>query len=143
MHQYLGDDGHTGHKHAGNDKGLNEDGSIVPWNIYSEPKRYERVLHNLEDGGVAIYYLCNGGCPETKDQLAQIVSPYITADRRVLLVPNDPAWTIGESQPLHEDMGSRIALMAWQRMDKFDEFDAERIKAFIERCEGIDHLQRS
>ncbi len=114
-------------------------GSIVPWNIYHEPQRYERVLHNLEDGGVAIYYQCEDGCEELVDQLEDLVTPYLRSDRRVVLMPNDPAWRLGNSQPLHQDMESRIALTSWQRIDKFDEFDAERIEAFIERYEGIDH----
>jgi hypothetical protein len=116
-------------------------GSIVPWNIYHEPQRYERVLHNLEDGGVAIYYQCEDGCEELVDQLEELVTPYLRSDRRIVLVPNDPAWRLGNSQPLHQDMENRIALTSWQRIDKFDEFDAERIEAFIERYEGIDHHQ--
>ena len=29
---------------------------------------------------------------------------------------------------MHQDLGSRIALTSWQRLDKFDEFDAKRIE---------------
>jgi len=39
-------------------------GSIARWRIYDDPLPYERVLHNLEDGGVAIYYQREDGCPE-------------------------------------------------------------------------------
>ncbi len=116
-------------------------GSLVPWGISQEPQRYERVLHNLEDGGVAIYYQCEEGCEDLVEQLEEAVAPYLRSDRHVLLLPNDPAWRIGNSQPLQQDMGNRIALAAWQRLDKFDNFDAARIDAFIERYEGIDHHQ--
>lgn len=116
-------------------------GSLVPWGISQEPQRYERVLHNLEDGGVVIYYQCDEGCEDLVQQLEEFVAPYLRSDRHILLLPNDPAWTIGNSQPLHQDMENRIALAAWQRLDKFDDFDAQRIEAFIERYEGIDHHQ--
>jgi hypothetical protein len=55
------------------------------------------------------------------------------------MMPNDPAWGSENGTSFHKDMESRIALTAWQRLDKFDEFDADRIRAFIERYEGIDH----
>ena len=58
------------------------------------------------------------------------------------MMPNDPTWTAFGSQASHKDMGSRIALTAWQRLDKFDDFDAQRIRAFIERYEGIDNHVR-
>lgn len=113
--------------------------SIVPWGVSSEPRRYEHLVHNLEDGGVVIYYQCEDGCPEVVEQLEEIVAPYLSAGRHIVLTPNDPAWSLGVSQPLHQDMEARIALTAWQRIDKFDEVDAERIQAFIERYEGIDN----
>jgi len=118
-------------------------GGMAPWGIQRQPQRYEQLLHNLEDGGVAVYYQCAEECPELERQLEELLDPYARAQRRVLLLPNDPAWREppgrGNSQPLHQEMGNRIALTAWQRIDKFDEFDAERIRAFIERYEGIDH----
>lgn len=114
-------------------------GGLAGWGTYREPIRYEQVLHNLEDGGVAVYYQCDDGCPDLVSQLEEVLQPYADSGRHVLLVRNDPSWTVNGSQPLHQDMGARIALTAWQRIDKFDEFDAERIRAFIDRYEGIDH----
>lgn len=116
-------------------------GSIAPWGVYDEPIPYERILHNLEDGGVAIYYQCANGCPELVEQLEAVVTPYINGGEHVVLMPNDPDFVSAAGQNLHEDMGNRVALAAWQRLDKFDEFDAERVRGFIERYEGIDHHQ--
>ncbi len=113
--------------------------TLVSWGVYTEPQRYEHLVHNLEDGGVIVYYQCPEGCPAVVDALREIVDPYIQARRHVIMVPNDPSWTIGNSQPLHQDMGARIAVVAWQKVLKMDEVDAERIRAFIERYEGIDH----
>ena len=39
-------------------------------------------------------------------------------------------------------MKSRIALTAWTRLDKFDEFDEKRIVRFIDSYRGIDHHKR-
>ena len=115
---------------------------LAPWDIYDEPIRYEQVVHNMEDGGVIVYYQCEDGCPVLRAQLAEVVQPYLDNGRHVLMMPNDPSWTGFGSQSAHRDMGTRIALTAWQKLDKFDEFDADRIRAFIDRYEGIDHHVR-
>lgn len=38
-------------------------------------------------------------------------------------------------------MDTRIALTAWQRIDRLDEFDEERIERFIHAYRGEDHHQ--
>jgi hypothetical protein len=116
-------------------------GNLAAWKVYrpDEPQRYEQVVHNLEDGGVAIYYQCPEGCPEIVDRLTAIVDPLITAGRHVLLLPNNPQWTENGSQPLHQDMGAKVALTAWTRILKLDDVDEAKIRAFIEKYEGIDH----
>ncbi len=112
---------------------------IAPWGSYTRPFVYEQLLHNLEDGGVVIYYQCADGCSDLVDQLDSVVQPYLSQNKHVVLVPNDPAWTNDGSATWHTDMGSRIALTAWQRLDKFDDFDAARIRQFIDAFEGIDN----
>lgn len=113
---------------------------LAPWAVYEEPIRYEQLIHNMEDGGVVIYYQCEDGCPELVEELRAVVTPFIDAGEHVVLVRNDPTWgPEGGGTSYHRDMGARIALTAWQRLDKFDEVDAERIRAFIQRYEGIDH----
>ncbi len=114
-------------------------GNLVAWNTFREPQRYEHLLHNLEDGGVIIYYQCSEGCPDIVKGLNEIVEPYIKAGRKVILAPNDPTWTVGSSQPLHKEMGKRIAISAWQRLLTMDEVDSQQIRTFIERYEGVDH----
>ncbi len=114
-------------------------GDLAAWNIYNEPERYEQLIHNMEDGGVIVYYQCPDGCPEIVDKLSTIVDPYIRAGRRVLMVPNDPKWTINNSPPLQKDMGAKIALTAWTRILKMNEVDESKIRTFIEKYEGVDH----
>jgi hypothetical protein len=113
-------------------------GNLAAWNIYDTPQRYELLLHNLEDGGVIVYYQCEDGCPEMVDQLKTIVEPYLNAGRHVVMAPNDPNWTAGAG-PLHQDMDARIAVVAWTRVLKLDEVDEVKIRTFIDRYEGIDH----
>ncbi len=113
--------------------------NLVAWSVYDEPQRYEHLVHNLEDGGVVVYYQCADGCPEVVAQLKELIQPYIASGRHVVLAPNDPAWSVNGSQPLQKDMGSTIALTAWQRILKLDEVDDAKIRTFIERYEGIDH----
>ena len=86
-----------------------------------------------------IYYQCPEGCPEVVEQLKEIAQPYISQGRHVVLTPNDPNWSINGSQPLHQDMGARIAITAWTRILKMDEVDDGAIRAFIQRYVGIDH----
>lgn len=118
-------------------------GNLAAWQIYEDPIRYEQLVHNLEDGGVVVYYQCEDPCPELVEQLSAAVQPHIDAGRHVILLPNDPTWAPNDGQPLHKDMGAPIALTAWGRVLKLDEFDADVIRAFIGRYEGIDHHLRS
>lgn len=114
-------------------------GNLVGWGIHADPQRYEHLVHNLEDGGVVIYYQCPEGCPEMVQELEALVRPYIDQGKHIVLVPNDPAWSINGGPPLHQDMEARIALTTWQRILKLDEVDSGKIRAFIQRYEGIDH----
>jgi hypothetical protein len=111
----------------------------VPWDVYSEPQPYEYLVHNLEDGGVVIYYQCPDGCPDTVTALKQVVQPYLDRNRHVVLAPNDPSWPDAGGQLRHKDMGASIALTAWGKLLKLDAVDEDRIREFIDKYEGIDH----
>jgi hypothetical protein len=100
-------------------------GSLARWGVHDDPIPNELQVHNLEDGGVMVQYDCADGCPDLVAQLGELVEHY---DEGVILAP-------------YPGMGTRIALTAWQRMDRFDEFDAERIERFIHAYRGGDHHQ--
>jgi hypothetical protein len=117
--------------------------NLVAWGVHDEPIQYEHLIHNLEDGGVVVYYQCPDECPEIVSQLRDLLNPYIDAGRHVVLVPNDPEWTVGGSQPLHQEMAAVIALTAWQKLLNLEEVDGEAIRSFIDRYEGVDHHPRS
>ncbi len=97
-------------------------GQLARWGIHTEPIPNELQVHNLEDGGVMVQYNCED-CDGLVDQLAEIVRRY---HDHVILAP-------------YPDMDSRIALTAWGRIDKFDEFDEQRIATFIDAYAGSDH----
>ena len=99
---------------------------LAPWGIHTEPISNELQVHNLEDGGVLVQYRCPEGCPELVEKLKAIVNRY---DRQVILAP-------------YPTMDKRIALTAWGRIDKFDEFDEKRVVRFIVAYRGIDHHVR-
>lgn len=113
--------------------------NLAAWGNQPQPIRYEHLVHNLEDGGVVVYYQCPDGCPEVVAELETVLEPYFAQGRNVVLTVNDPAWTLGGSQPLHQDMGAPIILTAWRKRLPLQTVDAEIIRAFIDRYEGIDH----
>lgn len=98
-------------------------GNLARWGIHEEPVPNELQVHNLEDGGVMVQYNCPDGCEDLVQQLEDVVSTY---EAGVILAP-------------YPDMDSRIALTAWTRILKLDEFDEQRITNFINAYRGIDH----
>ena len=84
------------------------------WGVHDSFIPDETLVHNLEHGGVRIHYDCPDGCPELVEQLAEIA-------RRAPEVVMSP----------YPDMGNRIALVAWRVLDKFDEFDEQRVADFV------------
>lgn len=98
--------------------------ALAPWGVHDEPIAKEMQLHNLEDGGVVINYACRD-CPELVDQLKAIVGRY----GRVVLAP-------------YPGLDRKIALTAWGKIDRFDEFDEGRITKFIKAHIGIDHHEK-
>lgn len=99
-------------------------GSILPWGIYNQPVSEGRQIHNLEDGGVGIWYDCPNGCPELVAQLEGIVNDQ--GKEGLIMAP-------------YPDMETRIALTAWSRIDRLEGFDKERITNFVKAYRGIDH----
>ena len=99
--------------------------NIARWGISDDPIPKELQVHNLEDGGVVVQYNCpqtSQECRTLKDKLAQIVGRYDHA----ILAP-------------YPGISHKIALTAWSRIDKSNDFDEARIVRFIESYLNIDH----
>ncbi len=98
----------------------------APWGVQGQPIPKEVPIHNMEHGGVVIWYDCSAGaapldeaqCQQLRDELADITSSKVGEGKLVLMVPYD-------------SMDRRIALTAWRTLDAFDEFDGQRVQAFI------------
>ena len=98
-------------------------GSLARWGIHTEPIPDELMVHNLEDDGVGIWYDCPDGCPDLVSQLESVAERY---HEGVLLAP-------------YTGMEARVALTAWNRIDRLDGFDEERVVRFIQAFRGVDH----
>ncbi|OGG06143.1 hypothetical protein A2872_04190 [Candidatus Gottesmanbacteria bacterium RIFCSPHIGHO2_01_FULL_42_12] len=113
-------------------------GRKASWGISYSPIPDELQLHNLEDGGVMVQYNCIPGnsentatlsaqeadnCKQLTDQLSAIVKKY---PEKVAMAP-------------YPKLDTKIALTAWTRLDKFNDFDEVRIQKFIKAFKGIDH----
>jgi hypothetical protein len=85
--------------------------------VHQEPVPNELQVHNLEHGQIMVQYTCTD-CPQLADQLAVFAQRY-------------PKWVLVAPYP-NPQVGARIALTAWGRIDTFDEYDEQRITRFIE-----------
>ncbi len=97
---------------------------LARWGVYTEPVPKELQVHNLEDGGVVISYSCQD-CADLVKQLTTIAERY----DHIILAP-------------YTGLDRKIALTAWGRIEKFDEFDEARIVKFIKAHIGIDHHRK-
>lgn len=95
---------------------------IANWGVHKEPVPKEVLVHNLEDGGVVIYYNKNTD-KTTVEKLEKLVNHF---KEHVLLTP-------------YPEMKNTITLTAWGRIDKLNKFDEERVNSFIQAFKGIDH----
>ena len=115
------------------------------WGVHEEPVAKEAPVHNMEHGGVVIWYDCtfvteglpagprqvsvgqilaDPACVELRDKLASVVESALADGKLVLMVP-------------YQEMGHPIAMTAWRTLDTLDEFDAARIQAFIDHYERL------
>ncbi len=97
---------------------------LAPWGVHETPVEDEYLVHNLEDGGVVIYYQM--GTPEETAAaiaaLRAIAAPY----RNVVITPR-------------EGMANAYTFTAWQRMQRFDAIEEQGMERFLKAYEGIDH----
>jgi hypothetical protein len=102
---------------------------LARWGIHNTSIPKELQVHNLEDGGVIVQYNCRELDPRECEELVQNLTRVVEGYPLIILAP-------------YPEMDSVIALTAWGRIDKFDEFDEYRIRRFIEAYMGIDHHPR-
>jgi hypothetical protein len=93
--------------------------SAIPAGFYDKPQIDEALVHNLEHGHIVIAYDCEKleNCDEVKTKLKAIVDRY--DGWKVTVVPR-------------QNKDTPLALTAWGRIDKLDDYDEARITAFID-----------
>lgn len=101
-------------------------GRLARWGSYDYPLPDELLLHNMEDGGVVLWYPL-GTQEENRshiERLEEVAGDY----DRVVIAPRD-------------GLSGEYAMTAWTRLDRFpvDSYDDKRVRRFLEAYEGIDH----
>jgi hypothetical protein len=92
------------------------DAREVPWGIHTEPQVQERLVHNLEHGGIVIQFRPDLDAT-SREALAQVARRF---PRKVVMAPLP-------------DLKVPIAVTAWTRLLELDSADAAKVQAFIER----------
>lgn len=95
----------------------------APWAAYNVELPPEVYVHNLEHGGVGIFYDCPSGCDELVGQLKGLTNSLIGDGYKVMLAP-------------HDGLNARISLAAWTFLDSFEDFDEARIQRFVDAHES-------
>ena len=99
-------------------------GNIASWGSYDYEVPDEVLLHNMEDGGVILWYKI--GTHEENQANIERLEEVAQGYRRTVIAPR-------------EDLETPYALTAWQRKQTFEEVDVEEMRAFLEAYEGIDN----
>lgn len=97
--------------------------SPVRWGVHDSPLIPEEYVHNLEHGGIGIFYDCPDGCDPLVEQLSDFVTFASNNGVKILLAP-------------HSGTGATITLASWTFMDQFEVFDEGRIREFVEAHES-------
>ena len=102
-------------------------GDLAPWGSYDFVVPDERLIHNLEDGGVIMWYPL--GSEEENRAHIEALERVARNYRNVIIAPR-------------EGMPTLYTTTAWQRLQRFETLDEEGMTAFLEAFEGVDHHAR-
>jgi hypothetical protein len=92
-----------------------------PWGVYNTAQPQERLLHNLEHGGIVIWYQPAKIAAADLSALTTFVQQQVTTEQfKVILAP----WS-------GSDFGHPIAVTAWDWLLYLDTADTDAIKTFI------------
>jgi len=101
---------------------------LAAWGAYVEPQPDERLLHNMEDGGVVLWY--EAGTPEENEAHVAALEEVVAGRySRFVIAPR-------------ADMPTPYAMTAWQRLERFEAIDAVAMQAFLAAYHGRDHHPR-
>jgi hypothetical protein len=96
---------------------------LLPRGVYPAEQDEGLWIHNLEHGYIVLLYNCPTACPELVAQLQQFYerAPVSAAYgyQKLVILP-------------YSAMASRLAIVAWNRIDELEEFDEQRLLRFYE-----------
>jgi hypothetical protein len=95
------------------------------WGIYDRPPLDERLVHNLEHGGIIISYNPDRLKGEELAQIKTLAKELTATNPRIVVTPR-------------KNLDTAIVLTAWGYLQKLDRFDSQKIKAFYDA-----HIARS
>ncbi len=99
---------------------------LAAWGTYlDEPPHDQHLVHNMEDGGVILWYR-QGTAEDNVDRASALEEVVGTRWPRTVIVPQ-------------EGLDTTYVLTAWTRMQRFEHLDVEGKRAFLEAFHGIDH----
>ncbi|MEX2502659.1 MAG: DUF3105 domain-containing protein [Trueperaceae bacterium] len=100
---------------------------LASWGAYlpGDDVHDEQLVHNMEDGGVVLWYRPGEDEEETSRRVSAL-QEVARSYQRIAIVPRP-------------EMETRYAFTAWQRLQRFDEIEPEAMRTFIDVFEGIDH----
>jgi len=97
-----------------------------PWGVYTNAQPQERLLHNLEHGGIVIWYQPAQVSAEDIASLTTYVQQQVTTERfKVILAP----WS-------GSDFGHPIAVTAWNWLLYLDTVDLDKVRGFTDSHYG-------
>ena len=95
------------------------------WGVYSTPQPESQVIHNLEHGGIVIWYDADAVTDAEVDEMASYVEGQVATGLggrfKFILSP----W------PDNEDLGAVVAVTAWRHL-KLDTVDMDAIRTFAD-----------
>jgi len=94
------------------------------WRSYDYFALEELLIHNLEDGGVILYY--EFGTPEENEAEMTKLEAVARGYRKTVIAP-------------YEGIETRYTLVAWQRLQAFNDINEDEMRQFLEAFEEIDH----
>ncbi len=101
-------------------------GTPANWGVYSTPQSESQMLHNLEHGGIVIWYDADGLTDAQIDELATYVESQVATGIggrfKFILSP----W--GSDA----DLGGVIAITAWRHLLVLDAFDMDAVRGFAD-----------
>jgi hypothetical protein len=98
----------------------------IQWGVYTSAIPQEPVIHNLEHGGIVIWYQAGQLTPSQVAELEEYVRGWNASERfKVLVAPWGGA-----------DFGHPAAIVGWTWLQYLDEVDTELMDQFIDQHYG-------